>query len=579
MHLMHKTFFVCALGLAASACLSTRPSSSVAQAPAATHGAAATAHPLATEAAIATLKRGGNAMDAAVAASFVISVVRPQSTGLGGGGFMLWHDAKSGAVEVFDFRERAPLAATPDMFVDEAGKPIPNASVDGHLAVGTPGLVAGLFAAQQKHGKLPWSELLAPAIAAAEDGFAVYPSLAEAMAERQSQLAAFPASRATYLRDGAPYRVGDTLRQPELAWTLRQVAARGAAGFYQGPVRDRLLAEMRRGHGLNTAADLDAYQVKSRAPVEGRYRGYRIASMPPPSSGGAHIVEMLNMLAGDDPRSMPQPAFLHLLAETMRRAFADRARWLGDPDFVAVPLKGLISPEYARARRQTIDLGSASRSDRIGAGTPPGAEAGKVSSAATRESKSTSHLSIIDGDGNAVATTQTVNYSFGSCVVAEGTGVVLNDEMDDFSIKSDVPNVFGLVTGDANAPAPGKTMLSSMSPSFVFGPDGKLVLALGSPGGPRIISATLQTIIGVIDFQRPLPAAVAAPRIHHQWLPDELRVEKGAFSPETLAALRAFGHTLKEAGPIGDVEAVSRDADGGLVAASDPRSEGVGLAY
>lgn len=529
------------------------------------HGAVATAHGLASEAALGVLKRGGNAMDAAVAASFVISVVRPQSTGIGGGGFLLWHDAKTGNVEALDFRERAPAAATRGMFATAD-------SMNGHLAVGTPGLVAGLYEAHKRHGSLPWATLVEPAIKIADDGFAAYPGLAEASKERAEILARYPASAALFLPNGKPLAAGDVVRQPDLAWTLRQIATRGAEGFYGGPVRDRLLAEIKRGGGIIAAADLDGYRVKERTPVSGLYHGYRVVSMPPPSSGGALVVQMLNMLAHDD---FPAMGFqtvrpLHLIAETMRRAFADRAQWLGDPDFIAVPLRGLLSLNYAAERRRSIDMARATPSSAVLAGDP----------ASVRESASTTHLSVVDAAGNAVATTQTVNFTFGSCVVAAGTGIVLNDEMDDFATKPGEPNAFGLVGAEANAVAPLKTMLSSMSPTIVFGKDGKLLLALGSPGGPRIISAVFQTILNALAYEMPLAAAVAAPRIHHQWLPDSLRVERGTLSADVLSGLRARGHTLLEAGPIGDVQAIRR-APGSAVleAVSDTRSEGEARAF
>lgn len=536
-------------------------------------GAIATAHGLASDVGLAVLKAGGNAMDAAIASSFAISVLRPQSTGIGGGGFLLWHDAATRRVEVFDFRERAPRKATKTMYVDASGKPrsftyqskiLADASVNGHLAVGTPGLVAGLWDAHRAHGKLPWATLVAPAIKLASEGFPVYRGLAEALRERAEVLKVFEGSRAIF----SGLEEGDTLIQKDLAWTLTQIAEKGPAGFYSGPVAERIVAELRQGGGILDAEDLQSYRVKRRQPVEGVYRGYRIVSMPPPSSGGVHIVQMLNMLAGDDLSrlGLDTPAGMHLLAETMRRAFADRAHWLGDPDFVAVPVKGLVSPAYAAKLRRTIDARRASRSAEIRHGEPG------------KESRSTTHLSVMDRAGNAVSSTQTINYAFGSGVVARGTGVVLNDEMDDFAIQPNQPNVFGLVTGEANAVAAHKTMLSSMSPTFVYGKDGSL-LALGSPGGPRIISATLQVILNVVDRRLPLPEAVEAPRLHHQWLPDRLRVEKGRVAPATLAELKKLGHEIDEAGPIGDVQAVMRKAEGGFVAASDSRSDGEARAY
>lgn len=533
----------------------------------------AAAHPLASEAGRKILEAGGNAMDAAVAASFAISVVRPQSTGIGGGGFLLSYQAKTKRTEVYDFRERAPLKATRNMYLDAKGDPIDfryegvvvkDASVNGHLAVGVPGLVKGLVEAHAAHGRLPLTKVMAPAIAIAENGFPVYLGLAEAMAERQDVLKVFPGTKKIFLRHGQPLKAGDLLVQKDLAWTLRRIATKGAAGFYKGEVAKRLVAEMQRGRGLITQKDLDAYTVKRHDPVTGTYRGYQIVSMPPPSSGGAHIVQILNILSQDDYGAMPfgGTRSVHLLAEAMRRAFADRAEYLGDPAFVNVPLKGIVSPAYAKALRGTIDLARATPSTEVKAGRP-----------AAYESPSTSHLSVVDRDGNAVSTTQTVNWTFGSGVVAEGTGVILNDEMDDFAKKPGVPNAFGLVGNDANAIAAKKTMLSSMSPTLVFSPDGRLSLVVGSPGGPRIISATLQTIINVIDHKMTLPDAVHAARIHHQWLPDELRAEPGGLAPEVKAELEKMGHKVNEKGSIGDVQAIAVEG-GGLVGVSDTRSEG-----
>lgn len=543
-----------------------------------TNGMVATAHPLASEAAIAMLKKGGNAFDAAVAASFVISVVRPQSTGIGGGGFLLTWEAAQKKSEVFDFRERAPAAASRDMYLNKdgteknftyEGKTIENASVNGHLSAGIPGLVAGLVEVQEKKGKLKLVQVIQPAIDIAEKGFEVYGGLAEAIEDRKAILAVFPDSRKIFLPKDKPLKVGDILVQPELALTLRQIALKGAAGFYQGTVGAKLVAEMKRGNGIMTAKDLDGYKVKMREPVTGSYRGYKIVSMPPPSSGGVHIVQMLNMLEQTEYGKLEHgsAASIHLLAEVMRRAFADRAEYLGDPEFVKVPVKGLVSVTYAKKLFSTIDLKKATRSEVLKPGNPQ-----------AYESPSTTHLSVVDKDGNAVTSTQTVNYSFGSCVVAQGTGVVLNDEMDDFSKKPGTPNVFGLLGNEANAVAAGKTMLSSMSPTFLLNSDGTLKLALGSPGGPRIINATLQTILNVIDHKMPLDLAVHAARIHHQWFPDEIRVESYTLTPEVQKQLEALGHKIVVKSAIGDVQAVSVQS-GQLMGVSDTRSEGRPLGY
>jgi len=538
----------------------------------------ATAHPLATEAGYQVLRDGGNAFDAAVAASFVISVVRPQSTGIGGGGFLVGHESKSRHTMVYDFRERAPAGATRDMFLDAKGEPasftyegrkVPNASVNGHLAVGVPGLVKGLLKIHKKYGKLPLSRVMQPAIEVAEKGFTVYGGLAHALTERSEIMRQFPGTVKVFFPGGQALKVGDTLVQKDLAWTLRQIAKRGEAAYYKGEIAQRLLKEMRRGHGLMTQKDLANYQVLEREPVVGTYRGYKIVSMPPPSSGGVHIIEILNMLAGDDFGKMGfgSVASVHLLTEAMRRAFADRAVYLGDPDFVKIPLKGLLSPTYAQALRRTIDMTKSTPSSAVNPGKP-----------ADYESPSTSHLSVVDAWGNAVSTTQTVNFSFGSCVVAEGTGIVLNDEMDDFSKKPGSPNAFGLLGYEANAVAARKTMLSSMSPTLVYDPKGDLRLVVGSPGGPRIISATLQTIINVIDFHMPLADAVHATRIHHQWQPDVLRYEENGLRPEVVAALTKMGHKLEIKGNIGDVQAIGMDG-GTLTGVSDTRAEGKPMGF
>jgi gamma-glutamyltranspeptidase/glutathione hydrolase len=541
----------------------------------------AAAHPLASDAALAMLRAGGNAADAAVAASFVISVVRPQSTGIGGGGFLLLTSrvrSESLPTKVYDFRERAPGAATRNMYLDDkgqpkaftyAGKSVPDASINGHLAAGVPGLVAGLHQVHHDHGVLPWETVLAPAIKAARDGFEVYPGLAEAIADRAEILAVFPGSRAIFLPGGKPLVAGQTLVQKDLAWTLDQVAKHGPKAFYEGAVAKKIVAEMQRGKGLISAVDLKNYAVKRREPVTGHYRGHKIVSMPPPSSGGTHIVQMLNMLSHDDLGAMGHGsvAATHLVAETMRRAFADRAEYLGDPDFVRVPVRGLTALPYAAALRATIDVSKATPSSGVKAGQPM-----------AHESASTTHLSVVDKNGMAVATTQTVNYTFGSCVVAEGTGILLNDEMDDFSLKPGVPNVFGLVGSDANAIAAHKTMLSSMSPTMVFRPDGSFMMALGSPGGPRIISATLQTILNVIDHRMDYLSAVHAARIHHQWLPDQLVFEPGGLGDGVQAELRNMGHNVVAKGTIGDVQLVAKEGDK-LIGVSDRRSEGAPRGY
>jgi len=533
----------------------------------------ATAHPLASAAGLAMLKQGGNAIDAAVAASFVISVVRPQSTGIGGGGFLLDYLAASRATEVYDFRERAPARATRTMYLDAHGVPkgslyrgslIPNASVNGPLAVGVPGIVKGLLEAQARRGRLPLKVVMQPAIDIAAHGFPVYAGLAKALHRCAAILKHFPGSVKVFFHNGQPLAEGDILVQKDLAWTLGQIAAKGADGFYKGEVARRIVAEMRRGDGIVSQTDLDLYKVRHPAPVTGFYRGYRIVSMPPPSSGGVHIIEIMHILAPENYGAMGFGTVrsVHWLAEAMRRAFADRAAYLGDPAFVAVPLKGLLSPAYGRKLHDSIDPAHATRSAALKPGRPM-----------DYESPSTTHISVIDAWGNAVSTTQTINYTFGSCVVAEGTGIVLNDEMDDFAKKPGVPNAYGLVGSEANSIAARKTPLSSMSPTLVFDPQGHLELAVGSPGGPRIISATLQTILNVIDFKMPLADAVHATRIHNQWLPDRTQVEPGGLTPAVQAELTRMGHHIVVGSSIGDVQAVGYEG-GHLVGVSDTRAEG-----
>jgi gamma-glutamyltranspeptidase/glutathione hydrolase len=537
-------------------------------------GMVVTAGDQASAAGIAMLRRGGNAVDAAVAASFAISVIRPQSTGIGGGGFFLLYLAKKTETVAIDFRERAPLRASRDMFVRE-GKAVPELSRNGPLAVAVPGLVAGLVEVQKKYGALPLKEVMAPAIRLAEEGFPIYPQLAGAIGYRAKLLGDSPTTRAIYFREDRPLGEGELLVQKDLARTLRGIAKKGKAAFYKGRVARAIVDEMKARGGLITQADLDAYHVISRTPLSSSFQGAQIHAMPPPSSGGVLIQQMLNVLTGFPLKDfgVHTPKSIHLLTETMRLAFRDRARYLGDPDFVQVPTNMLASADYATILRAKIDLTKATPSDTIPAKEP-----------AKTESTSTTHISIMDREGNAVATTQTVNLYFGSGVMAPGTGVMLNDEMDDFSAQVNDPNAFGLIgQNDANTIAPRKTPLSSMSPTIVTR-DGKVILVTGSPGGSRIISATLQILLNVLAQGMSLPEAMFAPRIHHQWFPDELLVEaKKGNEPEGLAeALRQLGHkvTLVEdkgdgRTPFGNVQALHVDVSSGVITGvSDPRGDG-----
>ena len=538
------------------------------------HAMVVAAHPAATAAGLAMLKAGGNAFDAFAAASFAISVVRPQSTGIGGGGFAVAYLAGERRVIASDFRERAPLKSHEQMFIDTSGRTrqltladgsSSPASVSGPLAVGVPGLVRGVLELHERFGRLSRAQVLSPAITLARDGFVVYPALAKAIRDRRQVLALYPASAAIFLPKGQPLVAGDKMVQGDLAATLQAIADGGAEVFYRGAVARAIVGDLARLGGIVSMDDLRTYTVKDRTPIRGTFRGHTIVTMPPPSSGGVHVLEMLKMLAaGDDPLPAGfSPSALHLTAEIMRRAYADRAQFLGDPDFVKVPVATLLSPAHALAWRRTIDPNRATPSLSL-----------KPEALVPHESPSTTHISIVDPGGNAISTTQTINYTFGSGVVAAGTGVMLNDEMDDFASQPGAANVFGLIGSRANAIAPQKTMLSSMSPTLVFAPTGQLELVLGSPGGGRIITATWQTIVNYLDRHLPLADAVHALRIHHQWLPDELQMEHLSELPAAWkGALTARGHQLADKGPIGDVEAIAIEGKE-LIGVSDTRSDG-----
>ena len=537
-------------------------------------GMVVTAGEQASEAGLAMLRQGGTAVDAAVAASFAISVIRPQSTGIGGGGFFLLYLAKKKETIAIDFRERAPLAATRDMFIRD-GKAVPELSRNGPLAVAVPGVIAGLVDIQKKYGTMPLAKVMAPAIRLADEGFPIYPQLAEAIRYRTKLLGDSPATRAIYFRDDRPLGEGELLVQKDLAKTLRGIARKGKNAFYKGKVAKAIVQEMQARGGLITQEDLDTYRVLYRPPVTGTFHEAQIHAMPPPSSGGVLITQMLNVLSGFPLQQIGfhTPKGIHLLTETLRLAFRDRAQYLGDPDFAEVPMTMLASEKYATEQRAKIDQAKATPSNAV-----PATPAGKI------ESTSTTHLSVIDRHGNAVATTQTVNLYFGSGVMVPGTGILLNNEMDDFSAQPMNPNAFGLIgVTDANTIAPRKTPLSSMSPTIVT-KNGKVILITGSPGGSRIISSTLQVLLNTLAYDMSLPEAMFAPRIHHQWFPDELQLEvqKGEEPEGLAAALRQMGHTVKpvEANNdgrhlFGNVQAIHVDADSGLITGvSDPRGEG-----
>lgn len=532
-----------------------------------------TAHPLATWAALKQLEKGGNAVDALVAASFMLSVVTPQSTGIGGGGFLLYYHKKSGKNKIYDFRERAPLLASEDMFVDDKGQKKPfqykkinveNSSLNGPLSVGTPGLVAGLWKVHKEFGRLKWSQVLEPSKQVAQNGFIIDKLLAQAFQKRSQVLEKFDDGFKIFFRNGSPLKEGDRLVQKDLAKTLKLIQENGRDGFYKGFVANSIVETIQQG-GILSQRDLDEYKVKEHEPVTSTYKGYRLVSMPPPSSGGIHLAQILNILEKDSLKSLgpKSPEAIHLVAEAMRRAYRDRAAFLGDPEFFKVPQKKLTSESYAQELRQSINLNKAFQ-----------VKAHEKSSFPD-ESDSTTHLSIVDSEGNAVSSTQTINYSFGSCVVAKGTGILLNDEMDDFSSAPGLPNAYGLLGSEANKIEPKKTMLSSMSPSFVFSEEGKLILVLGSPGGSRIITANLQTILNVIEYKMSLQKALNFPRFHHQWLPNRLFIEASDFPQQTIRALEKKGHIIKTpTRTMGNVQAVLIKKDGTLIGASDKRGVG-----
>jgi gamma-glutamyltranspeptidase/glutathione hydrolase len=509
------------------------------------------------------LRRGGNAVDAAVATGFAMAVTYPRAGNIGGGGFMIIHSANRHEDVAIDYRETAPAATTTDIFLGPDGKPDNAKSRDSALGVGIPGTPAGLALALEKYGsgKFTLADLLQPAIDLARTGIVVSDDGADTLPEWHRRLARWPSAAKIFSRaDGTSLREGDTLVQTDLAATLSAIAAQGPRGFYEGPVAEKLIKAIGDAGGIMTMDDLKSYQPVIRTPVRGTYRGYDIVSMPLPSSGGVGLVETLNILEGFPLAEMKQgsAASLHILIEAMKRAYADRAHYLGDPAFVSAPVATLTTKEYAAKQRAGIDLDHAtSWTDAL--------------SATPREGSNTTHFSVVDSLGNAVSNTYTLNFSYGVGLVADGTGVLLNNELDDFTAAPGASNAYGLVGYEANLPGPGKRPLSSMSPTIVL-KDGKPVLVTGSPGGSRIISTVLQVIVNVLDYRMDVAAAVAAPRLHHQWLPDEVRIEHG-FAVETLEALRAKGHRIVE--PMGQTSANSvAVTPNGLLGAPDPRTRG-----
>ncbi|MGB7922421.1 MAG: gamma-glutamyltransferase, partial [Pyrinomonadaceae bacterium] len=503
------------------------------------------------------------------------AVTHPAAGNIGGGGFMMIR-LRDGRTTAIDYREMAPAAATRDIYVDRNGKLIEGegSSGVGYRAAGVPGTVAGMEMALKKYGsgKLTWAQIIEPARRLAADGFPLSFSYAQDLRESEKLLGRYEDSRRIFLNDGKHYAEGDLLRQPELAATFARMQKNGAREFYEGETARLIVEDMKRHNGLMTLEDLRGYVAKEREPLRGTYRGYEVITMPPPSSGGAVLIEMLNILEGYDLGKMGWSSSekYHLVAEAMRRAFADRAEYMGDADFVKVPIAGLIEKAYAERQRSTINMERASTSAEVRAGRPTG-----------YESEETTHFTVVDAEGNAVSNTYTLNWGYGSGVTAKGTGILLNNEMDDFAAKPGTPNLFGLIQGERNAVAPRKRPLSSMTPTFVLRKDGTLWFAVGSPGGPTIINTVLHIITNVVDHGMNIQQAIDAPRIHHQWLPDEIIYEPYGLSADTQRALEARGHKLTDKPRyMGDAEGIMIEERTGVrLGASDPRDEGAAVGF
>lgn len=538
------------------------------------HAMVASQHELASQIGIDIIKRGGNAVDAAIAVGLALAVVYPEAGNLGGGGFMLIR-MKDGKTYAIDYREMAPAAANRDIFLDKNGEVIKGegGSTIGYRASGVPGTPAGFDMAFRKYGsgKIRWRDLVEPARRLAQNGYRLSYRLANLFKNYEDNLAPYEDSKRIFLNGGKYYEEGDLFRQPDLALTLGRMQAFGAREFYTGKTAQLIAADMKAHNGLITLADLNNYQAKDRAPLRGNYRGHEIITMSPPSSGGIVMLQVLNMLEGYDVRGMGynSAARYHLLTEASRRAFADRAEFMGDPDFAKVPVSTLIDKKYAEKRRDSIELKEASTSKNVGAGKIPGSEP-----------METTHYTVVDAEGNVVSNTYTINDLYGSGVTAKGTGVLLNDEMDDFAARPGKPNMFGLIQGENNSVQPGKRPLSSMTPTIVLRKDGSVWFALGARGGPRIISAVMQSVINVIDHDMDIQEAIDAPRIHHQWYPDELLYETFGLSPDTKQILERYGHKFAaKPGHIASATGIMIDEKGVRLGAIDSRSDGAAIGY
>ncbi len=527
------------------------------------NGMVATQEARATQIAVDILKKGGNAIDAVVAASFALAVTLPRAGNIAGGGFMLIHLGKTGKTIAIDYREMAPLAASFDMYLGEEGDVDEDLAQSSYQSVGVPGSVAGLTYVLENYGTLPLKEVIAPAIRLAEEGIVVNKDIEYTLTKGKERLQRWPeTARIYYKPDGSVYQVGERMKFEDLAWSFKQIAEHGAKAFYEGAIAEKIVADMEKHRGPITLEDLKNYHIVVREPVRGTYRGYEVIGMPPPSSGGIHIIQMLNLLEAFPlgymgPNSSDS---LHLMAESMKQAFADRSEYLGDPDWWNVPVAGLVSKDYADKLRKKINRYSTRPSQKI-----------KPENHDPFESNETTHLSIMDQFGNVVSCTTTLNFSFGSGIVVPGTGILLNDEMDNFAAKPGTPNAYGLLGGEANAIQPTKRPLSSMAPMILL-KEGKPFLAVGSPGGPRLINAILQIIINVIDHKMNIAEATNARRIHHQWKPDSIRVEEG-FNPDTIRLLTEKGHRIVVKNAMGSTQSVLKTEDG-FHGASDPRRPG-----
>ena len=562
-------FNVTISGVASSACAAAR------EPVRARHGIVASTNSVASQVGVEVMKRGGNAVDAAIAVAFALAVTHPAAGNLMGGGFMMIR-LKNGRTTAIDYREMAPASATRNMYLDKDGNLIKGegGSLEGYRAAGVPGSVRGMELALKKYGsgKMTWSQLIEPARRLAANGFEVTYNLSRSLDASKEYLSKYPETKRIYLRGGKLYQEGEVFRQPELAATFARLQQRGPNELYEGQTARLIVDDMKRHNGLMTMEDLRGYVAKERTPLRGNYRGYEVISMPPPSSGGAVLIEMLNILEGYDLSKLDANSSdrYHLMAEAMRRAFADRAEYMGDSDFVKVPVAGLIDKSYAAKLRSSINIDRASTSAEVQAGKPTG-----------YESDETTHFAVVDAEGNAVANTYTLNNSYGSAAVVKGTGMLLNDEMDDFAAKPGTPNMYGLIQGERNAVAPGKRPLSAMTPTIVLRKDGSFWFTVGSPGGPTIINTVLCVITNVIDFDMNIQQAIDAPRIHHQWLPDEVVGEPLGFSGDTQRALIARGHTLSKAKTLGDAEGIMLEEKTGMrLGATDPRrSDGAAVGY